>query len=336
MKNNLIKLCVDAHRGAISDFSQGQTEEVIRKSFIDMIGTATPDHRQFRRHEAEIFEILEVVLDDIIDESWDKNVFFNQFVEYRNLNLGDTNEFYVEDKSMLRVSKIANGHWDLRAEKLNIGDTFNISTEAYGSKVYTDFRRFLAGRIDFANLINKIQEAFKLQMASEIYTSFLATATYLPTEFKHSGVFSEDAMDNIIDHVQASSNQANIVIAGTKKALREVIGTSYTGANSLMMSENMKDELNQTGAIQTWNGIPLLEIPQVHAPNSFDFMVDDKKLMILPANTKPIKVVTEGNSMVKETSDGTTNMDMSMEYTFLKSFGIACIFSSSYGIYELA
>lgn len=335
MKNDLIKLCVDSHKGIITNFSKGETSEAIRKAFVGLMGTDKPDHRQFRKHQADIFEILEVVLDDIIDESWDKNVFFNQFVEYRDLNLGDTNEFYVEDKSMLRVSRIADGHWDLRAQKLNIGDSFTINTQTYGSKVYSDFRLFLAGRIDFASLINKIQEAFKLQMAQEIYTSFASTSNFLPSQFTHTGSFSEDKMDDIIAHVKASSNFADLVICGTRKALREIVGSSYSGANSFMLSENMKNDLNQTGMIQYWNGIPLLEIPQVHTANDFEFMLDDKTLMILPANTKPIKVVTEGQSMIKAINDGVTNLDQTMEYTFIKRFGIGIIFDTSFGVYKL-
>ena len=236
--------------------------------------------------------------------------------------------------SSTNIISSPSGHWDLRRQKLNIGDSFTVKTKVYGAKVYADFLRFLAGRIDWNKLITKISEATKFKMATEIYTSFMGTMAYLPAEFKHSGVFSETQMLEIVDHIQASNNYAPVVIAGTRKALKEIIGT-YSGANSFLISEKMKDEMHKTGTLETWNGIPLLEIPQVHTPNSFDFMLDDKRLMILPANIKPIKFIREGKSMIKEVSDGTTNMDMSMEYTFLTQFGIATIFNLMYGMYEL-
>lgn len=332
--NELVQLCVDTYRGVVTDYSSQEATDVIRKAFVDILGTDKPDHRQFRKHKNDIFEIIEVVLDELVDEGWENNKFFEQFVEYRNLNLGDTNEFYVEDRTMLTVSKLAQGHWNLRRQKLNIGDSFTVKTDIYGASVYTDFLRFLAGRMDWGKLISKIQEAMKLKMATEIYVSFMSTMNYLPAEFKHTGSFSEEQMLDIIDHVQASNGYAPVVIAGTRKALKEVVGT-YSGANSFLVSENMKDQLNKNGMLDTWNSIPLLEIPQVHAPNSFDFMLDDKRLMILPANAKPIKLVREGQSMIKEVSDGTTNMDMSMEYKFLTQFGVATIFNLMYGMYEL-
>lgn len=335
MSKELVQLCIDAQRGAVTEFSSKDTSEVIRKAFVDLIGTDKPDHRQFRKHAPELFEIMEIVLDEVVVDSWDKNTFFEQFVEYRDLNLGDTNEFYVEDKTMLSIAEVSEGHWDLRRQKLDIGDTFSVKIKTYGASVYADFKRFLAGRLDWGALIAKIAEAMKLKIASEIYASFMGTMAYLPAEFKHTGAFVEDELLDIIQQVQVSNNYAEVVIAGTKKALRQ-INASYSGASSFLVSENMKDSLNTTGTIDYYLGHRLLEIPQVHAPNSFNFTVDDNKLLILPANSKPIKFVREGNTMIKEVSDGLTNMDMSMEYKVLNKMGIAVVYNNLFGMYELS
>jgi hypothetical protein len=59
--------------------------------------------------------------------------------------------------------------------------------------------------------------------------------------------------------------------------------------------------------------------------------------MILPtADVKPIKIVYEGDSLVKEVSDGTDNMDMSLEYKFITRFGVNVVFNTLYGMYEIA
>jgi hypothetical protein len=58
-------------------------------------------------------------------------------------------------------------------------------------------------------------------------------------------------------------------------------------------------------------------------------------LPIDPAN-KPIKVVKEGTPIVKEVSDGLTNMDMSMEYAVQFKLGLATIFSILHGEYTLS
>lgn len=320
---------------SLGNFSKSQASEAIRKEFIELMGTDKPDYKTFRNHKPEVFQILEEVLDVLITDGILGSTFFQQFVEYRDLNLGDENLFYVEDKSMLTIAEVAGGHLDLRRQKLNIGDTFSVKTKWYGAKVYADFLRFISGRIDFDNLVAKIDEAMRVKMAESIYSAFLASGQYLPAEFTHTGSFDGTEMNAIVQHIQATNNSSNVVIAGTRNALRK-IGASFNSANgnTFLVSEAMKDQIQSSGLLSVWEGVPLLEIPQVHVPNTFDFMLDDNKLMILPANVKPIKVVREGQSIIKEESD--KNMDMSLEYTFLTRYGIATVFNVLYGMYNLA
>lgn len=332
MNENLVKLCVDAARGTVVNFSTNQASEAIRKEFIELMGTDKPDYRTFRNHQSQVFEILEIVLDDLITKGVTQTGFFEQFVEYRDLNLGDTNIFYVEDRSMLTISEIADGHLNLRRQKLNIGQSFTIDTKVYGAKVYGDFLRFISGRLDWAGLVAKIDEAMRLKLASDIYTSFMGASTYLPAEFKKTGTFSDTNMSDLIQHVSTANGYAPIIIAGTRNALKK-IGGSYN-ATSFLVSEDMKNQLNQKGVLNVYEGIPLMEIPQVFVPNTFGFQLDDSKLLVLAANTKPVKVVREGQSIIKETTEG--NMDMSLEHTFITRYGIAVVFNNAYGVYTLS
>lgn len=333
---NLKKLMLDYKKGNLGQFSKSQASEAIRKEFVELMGTDKPDYKTFRNHKSGVFQILEEVLDVMITDGLVNSNFFEQFVEYRDLNLGDKNEFYVEDKSMLTIARVAGGHLNLRRQKLNIGESFSVKTEWFGAKVYADFLRFIAGRVEFDKLVSKIDEAMRHKMAESIYSAFMASGQYLPAEFTHSGDFDATEMNKIIQHIQATNNQAPVVIAGTRNALRAIQGSfNNTAGNTFLVSEAMKEQIQNQGLIQTWEGIPLLEIPQVHIPNTFDFMLDDKKLMILPANVKPVKVVREGESIIKET-EAMENMDMSVEYTFLTKYGIATVFNVMYGMYTLS
>lgn len=334
-KEEMLNFSLDYDRGNLpNSLSEKQADDIIRQEIVSIVGTKNPTVRQLRNHEDEIFSIIEVTLDQRLTDGWESNPFFQQFVEYRNLNYGDKNEFYAEDRTMLVASEVAEGHWNLNRQKLDIGDSFAVDVKTYGVKVYTDFLRFLAGRIDYISLINKIELAMKHKIATEIYTNFMSTMDYLPAEFKHSGSMSEDEMLEIVDHVRASNNYAPVVIAGTRKALKELTGT-YSGTNSYLVSDRMRDQKNTYGEMERWNGYELLEIPQVHSPNSFDFAIDDNKLMVLPNNTKPIKFVAEGQSLINQRNSATDNMDMSLEYTFLTRFGLATMFNQFYGMYEI-
>lgn len=328
MSKDLVKLGVDLYKKRVTDYSEVKANEVIRKAFVDIMGTDKPDARQFRRHKVEIFEIIEEVLEQTITDGMIANPFFDQFVEYRDLNLGDSNEFYVEDRSMLTVARHAGNHWNIRRQKLNVGDSFTVQTEAFAAAIYTDFKRFLAGRIDWDAFITKVGQAFANELNSRIYTEFMATMAYLPAEFKETGTYADATLIDIAEHVQAANQGSQIVIAGTRTALSKLTGTTT------LMSDGMKDQVNKNGVLEMWNGFALLPIPQNHKANTFEFQVANDKFLVLPANAKPIKVVKEGMPLIKEVSDGTTNRDMSMEYEFISQYGVAAVFNVLYGIYQ--
>lgn len=332
MNEKLVKLCVDAYKGNVLNYSKDQASEAIRKEFIELMGTDNPDYRTFRNHQSQIFEILEVVLDSLITKGITESPFFEQFVEYRDLNFGDTNMFYAEDNTMLTVAEIADGHLNLRRQKLNVGDSFTVGTKTFGAKVYGDFHRFISGRLDWAGLVNKLDEAVRHKLAEEIYTNFMGASQYLPSQFQKTGTFTDANMSDLLQRVSTANRYAPLVIAGTRNALKKING-AYQGGNSFLVSENMKNQVNERGILNVYEGVPLLEIPQVFTPNTFDFAIDDTKILVLPANTKPIKVVREGQTIIKEVNDG--NMDMSMEHTLITKWGVATIFNTAYGAYTI-
>lgn len=329
MEGKLSKFIVDAYQGRVSNYSREDANEVIKKAFVDICGTDKLDHKTFRRHRIEIFEVMEEVLDQLIVDGWENNPFFQQFVDYKNVNFGDKNAFYVEDKSVLSVAKFSGSHWDIRRQRLTVGQEISIETSAYGVKVYEEFKRLLAGRVDFVTLIQKVEKAFENHIMDTIYASFMGASANLPAPFKKNGGFTEDGIGELVDHVSASAGTRDLVIVGTRTAISKITNTTD------FISNDMKNEKNQLGYIKMWNGVKIMPIEQVHKAGTFEFAIDNKKLFVLPANAKPVKFVTEGEAIMKEV-DETTNMDRSREYMVEKNYGVGVIFNCAYGVYELA
>ena len=326
--NELVKLGIDLYRNQVQKFSKSEGDNVMRKAFVEILGTDKPDYRTFRKHKTEVFEIMEEVLEVTITDGM-ATPFFEQFVEYRDLNLGELAEFYVEDRTMLTVARHAGNHWNINRQKLNVGDSFVVKTEPLAAAVYADFIRFLAGRVDFAKLIEKVGQAFTQELNDRIHAEFMATIDYLPTEFKETGTYNEANLIELAEHVQAANQGSDVIIAGSRAALSKL-------SNKEILSDGMRDQLNRNGVLEYWNGYKLLTIPQSHKPNTFDFAIDQNRLIVLPANAKPIKVVKEGMPMIKEVSDGLENQDMSMEYKFIARYGVATVFNLLYGQYQFA
>lgn len=335
MNTDLVKLGVDTYFGRVQNFSAQQASEGIRAQFIEMMGTDKPDYRTFRNHKHEVFQIMEEVLDQTLIPVLTQSPFFDQFVEFRDLNYGDTNVFYVEDRTMLTVSEIADGTLNLRRQKLNIGDSFTVGTKTYGIKIYGDFLRFISGRLDWAAFVRKIEEALRYKLAEDIAAGFMASSQYLPAQFQKTGTFTDANMSDLIQHVSVANQYAPLIIAGTRNALKKI--NDVYKSQSFLMSYNMMDQINQQGILNVYEGIPLMEIPQVFQLNTFDFKLDDSKLFVLPANTKPVKVVREGQTIIADNvGQNGWNADMSMEHTVVTKYGVATIFNTAYGAYTLS
>lgn len=330
----LVKLCVDYVKSPaqVLNFSQGKdVDEVIRGRFFKLMGTEKPTQKDLRRHQVAVFEILEEVLTETYLKGVDENEFFAQFAEVRNIALGDAQEFYIEDDGVVIVSEHAGNNWNIHRQKLEGGTSFNVKTKSYSAGVYGDFFQFLTGRLSFGKLIDKVGQGIQRKINSEVAASFADAADKLPSVFQATGSYDEATLLDIVSHVEAASGGAYVV--GTKKALAKVTA----GADYGTFTEGMKAELHNNGRITHYNGMTLVELPAVHKAGSFDFAYDDDQLLILPAtNIKPIKLVFEGDSMVREVNDNTANMDMSFDYRFLTRFGTSVIFDALYGHYKFS
>lgn len=120
---NFSRLMVDTAKGVQVGYSTHEANEAIREKFYSILGvdknaSRKDMRRAINRHKQEVFEVIEDTVEDLLVSGWGENPFFEQFVEIRNLNDGDTNEFYSEDKTVLTVSKVSGNHHDLSQNRI--------------------------------------------------------------------------------------------------------------------------------------------------------------------------------------------------------------------------
>lgn len=334
-KQALVQLCVDHINNPerVAHFSKGKdVDTVIRAKFAEIIGTEHPTKKDLRRHQVAIYEILEEVIVETALKEVEENEFFMQFAETRNIARGDRNEFYIEDDAVLYVSEHSGTHWNISRQKLEGGTSFSVKTKAFAIAVYTDFELFMLGRVNFATLVAKVSDAIKRKVMEEVAASFAAGSAQLPAEFYQTGTYAESQLVKIYQHVQAATGTQPVIV-GTQSALTQITA----GLAVEWYSDGMKDTLNSTGRIGVYKGMTLVQLPQAHKANTFEFAYDDNQLLILPnAADKFVKIVFEGDDMIKEVSDNITNNDMSIEYKYITRFGTQTVFSSVFGLYKLA
>jgi hypothetical protein len=326
---NLVKLAKDIYGNRFShqNYSKNDANEVLRNALIELNGGSTKlDFKALRRNGAQMFEIMEEILENTVLEGLQDDNFFAQFVEFKNLKLGDQNSFYVPDNTTLVVSEIADGITSLRRQRIDKGTNVSINTTWKGVKIYEHLSRILSGRVDFNEMLMGIEKAFRQKANDDMYTAFTGSFASLPAAFTESGSFDESALIDIIEHVEAATGKTAI-LAGTMKALRKV--TTAT------VSDSAKEDVYKMGHYGTFNGTPMVRIKQAHNVGSYTFKLSENDIYVVTTDEKPVKFVTEGEARILN-GDALANADMTQDYFFANQYGTGVVITDLYGKYEIS
>lgn len=337
MDMTFTKLMIDtAHGVNAENYSAADSTEAIRNRFREVLGVAADCsrkemHRAIRRHKQDIYEVIEDTIEDLRVSGWSDNPFFNEYVEQKNIALGDVNDFYVEDDSLLTISKFSGNHHDLIRQKLGAGESFTVKTSWYGVKIYTDFELMMLGKIDWASFIQKIYKSWDNFVNGMIYEAFMDVEKVLPPEFVKTGTITAENVEALASLVSEQAG-SECVIMGTRSALSKL----FKVCDVDWVSEDMKKERNTTGMIGYVNGIRLVEIPQVYEAGTRKALIDNKKLLFMPVRPdfKPIKFINEGDAYFNEVADRETNVDMTIEAEYMAKIGVGVVMNPNFGMYK--
>lgn len=246
------KLLVDTYNDKLIDLTKDEANAKIVEIFRKTIGcdetSSTAEIRKaIRRNQVQIYEILEEVIPDLLISGWNDNPFFREYVDVRNLALGDKNEFYVEDNSVLTVTKVSGNHHDLIRQRLGAGKTFSVSTDWYGLKIYAEYERLVTGAEDWSSFVSKIVNAFNRYVNQALYEALISAGSTLGAQWYKSSALSTATAETLrtlcMDVSMATGSE--VVIMGTRTALASVTALQ----NVDWASSEMKNEKYTTGRL---------------------------------------------------------------------------------------
>lgn len=236
------------------EVSKEEANKKIVEVFQDVLGI-TKDSRPgdvrkaIRRNQALVFDIIEETIQSLLVTGWGNDPFFQKYVDQRNLALGDKNEFYSEDDSILSVMRVSGNHHDIVRQRLGAGTVQSISTYWCAVKVYAEFERVVTGAEEFAKFVNKMYDAYDRYVKNALYDAMVGYAKDLTGQFKKTGSVTAENLNALCDLVSTATGNP-VVIMGTKSALSKVIALQ----NATYISESMKDEHYRTGTLGMWEG----------------------------------------------------------------------------------
>lgn len=317
------KLALDVCRNTVEKYSLDEGNEKLVKALTEINGGKNYlDMRSMRDGASNgLFALIETTLDNRVIEGLQANDYFMGLVETRNLMLGDQNLFNVEDGSLFAVAEIAPGTQGIRRQRIGEVKQVPVPTTVKGVKIYEELDRVLAGRVDFAQMINKVTESFQRKILDDVYALWASASAdeFGSVYFPAAGSYNEATLLTLIEHVEAASGKTATLV-GTKAALRNL--------QNSMQSIDAANSIYHDGYMGSFFGSPVIAIPQRHKINSTEFVMDDKIITVMATDERPIKFVYEGNSLILP-GNPEDKADLTQEYFVAQKYGSAIVVGSN-------
>lgn len=327
--------------------SKAEANEKIAQFSREILGIGkNPKKKEMRRamrdHGNELFDIIIDVIDEVITTGWGNEPWFEFLVEYKNIDYGDEQDFKVDSPSVLVISKQGESHHDHILQRILPGQPISIPTARYGAKVGADINRFIVGQEDWATLVDAISKAFIKKIQELAAAQITALKTQLPANVKGTGALNstnKPAFDKVIAKVQGANDGAEVIIMGTKVALKDI--TAIADVN--WGAKDQRDAVMNTGTIGIYEGVRLVEIPQRYSDKTLADsakMISDEELLIVPVgyDARPIKFVDEGDTeitSVEEKGESNGRWDDIMTYEVQRRMGSGVVVGRLIGNWTL-
>lgn len=328
-KNNLLALMKTVAKADVTaptsysfngeSFSYEALNETLRRELKEYAG----NYAQYRENKNLIFSLIEQTMDDILPKKVTKQ--YEQFAEVKTFAQGDKPIFRRQLTSNKRAKQFITrvglaGHYEVFKLGKN-EESFEVPTSAVGGAAQIGFEEFLDGRVDFAEVTKIVMEGMDDLIYEEIGAALASSINQLPPANRVvTAGFDEAAFDKLLT-IAAAYGEPTIYC--TYEFAVKLVPT-----NAWQYTEAMKDELWRTGRLASYKGkkVVILEQGFVDETNSTK-VIDPGYCWIIPsgANTKPVKIAFEGNTLVDERAN---NYDWSREIQVYKKVGVVCMMTN--------
>ena len=328
-RNNLLALMKTVAKADVSaptsysfngeSFSYEALNETLRRELKEYAG----DYASYRENKNLIFSLIEETLDEILPKKVTKQ--YEAFAEVKTFAQGDKPIFRRQLTSNKRAKQfITRVGLAGRYEVFKLGkneESFEVQTSAIGGAAQIGFEEFLDGRVDFAEVTRIVMEGMDDLIYEEIGAALASSINQLPPANRVvTAGFDEAAFDRLLTIASAYGEPT---IYCTYEFAVKLVPT-----NAWQYTEAMKDELWKTGRLASYKGrkVVILEQGFVDETNETK-VIDPGYCWIIPsgANTKPVKIAFEGNTLVSERDN---NWDWSREIQVYKKVGVVCMMTN--------
>lgn len=301
------------------EVSYDSLNDTLQTNLKEIAGTP----QLWRENKNTVFSLIEQTLDTVMP----KNVLdtYGMFADVTTIGQGDTMVYHRkigEQRAKQFVTRVALAG---RYEAFELADEkFTIKTTAYGGAARIGFEEFLDGRVQWSDYLDIINEGMSEAVYKEIAKALVAAIEAFPATNKVSAAnFDEAQFDRLLQ---------TIAIYGTPTIYCTLEAAMTLLPSDNWISESMKDERWNNGYFTRYKGFPVVVLPQSFTDETnATKVIDPSYIYIFPTNNqKPVKIVFEGQTHVKEFE----NRDWSTELQTYQKFGVGIITTNNLAVFR--
>jgi len=316
-----------ASKGMSVKYSQADMEDKLREQMVAIFGKTNPTILEVERNPlgGTFFTLLEEFVGNANMTALAERFPYARVV---NVNWGDQMTFEIENADLYDTITVASGNFNVRRQRLENG-LVTIPTKAYGIKIFENFKRFLSGKVNWTAMISKVSTSYIKHVQELIMTAIYASTPVSGSAIYNvndAGGFNKDNVYEMVDHVQAENMGVEVIIMGTRLALKNM--------TPVIATDEANREMHQNGVYTTAEGYKLVLVDQMHVKNTDTFLLSNKQLMVAPMDVINglVTIVQEGTPIITNKSIGENN-DNSVEYMLYTETGVGIATGRKYGKY---
>ena len=303
-------------------YSYSELQETLRDEFKEIAGT----YSLYRENKNLVFSLIEQTIEEVFPARVLEQ--YGQFADIKTFAQGDkpifTQKITTASRRRARqfIGKVGlAGLYEVF--KLD-GQSYEVTTNAYGGAAQIGFEEWLDGRVDFADVLDIVMEGLDECIYVEIEKQLYGAAKNVQAANKASNNgFVETDMDRL---VSIADSYGKAAIYCTFEFAAQMVPSSG------WVSDEMRNQRWNNGYLANYKGHQVIVLPQSYEDEKNEIKVIDPSLAyIIPVGAeKPVKIAFEGQTIVDEY----TNYDRSREIQIYKKVGVRAIFSNAICVYQ--
>jgi hypothetical protein len=282
-----------------SKFSATDSNDAVINALLETYGLENASAREIRAHKAEIFALVEEVVQELLPKAITDVI--GGWTEVKTYARDAEPVFEIKGigKHRARLGIVEGARGGVYKARRLDSKSFQLNTKTWTVKVFVTLEDILLGNYSLAELMANIRDGF----VEKIYVAAVqALRTAKDIAPKANITEADDFNGAAMDKLVAIANQyGDAIIMGFRPAIAKINnGVDWNSYPSVSAAD--VDDIRNRGFVGTYKGTPVIEIPNYLMDNSnskWVFNVAD--IFVLPAAAKPVKVAMKGDLVIIET-----------------------------------